>query len=73
MNVYLKAAIDTVLFVVYILAIYFGVTYLLNSYGETGIYVLAGLAVAGGLYLTYSLSLARRKYQATRNLTKDSL
>jgi hypothetical protein len=66
MNVYVKAAIDTVLFVVYILAIYFGVTYLLNSYGDTGVYTLAGVLMGFCLYLVYSLSLARRKYQASK-------
>ena len=67
MNVYVKAAVDTVLFVVYIALIYTGVTYLLNSYGDTGIYTLAGVLIGFCLYLIYSLSLARRKYQASRN------
>jgi hypothetical protein len=67
MNVYVKAAVDTVLFVVYILAIYFGVTYLLNTYGQAGIYTFAAVLTGFCLYLVYSLSLARRKYQASRN------
>jgi hypothetical protein len=66
MNVYLKAAIDTVLFVVYILAIYFGVTYLLNTYGDAGIYTFAGVLTGFCLYLVYSISLARRRYQASK-------
>jgi len=66
MNVYVKAAVDTVLFVVYILAIYFGVTYLLNTYGQAGIYTFAAVLTGFCLYLVYSLSLARRKYQASK-------
>lgn len=66
MNVYLKALLDTVLFVGYLAAVYFGVTYLLNTYGATGLYVLVSMAVAFCLYLVYSVSLARRRYQAGR-------
>jgi hypothetical protein len=67
MNAYVKAAIDTVLFVVYLAVIYMGVTYLLNSYGATGLYVLASMAAALCLYLVYSVSLARRQYQALKD------
>jgi hypothetical protein len=66
MNVYVKAAIDTILFVIYILAIYFGVTYLLDTYDILGLYTLTGLVVAVALYVVYTVSLARRKYQETK-------
>ena len=66
MNVYVKALLDTIMFVVYIAAIYFGVTYILDTYNLTGLYVLTGLIAGVALYGVYSISLTRRKYQASK-------
>jgi len=70
---YVRAAIDTVGFVVYVAVIYYGVQFVLNNAGAYGVYIVAGVVSAFLLYIIYTVALARRKYQNTVNAAKEVL
>lgn len=67
MNVRLRALLDTVLFVVYCIAIYFTTYFLMENFGRTGFYIVAAAFTAYLLYIVYGICLARRKYKALKD------
>ena len=70
MNVKLKALINTVLFVLYIAAVAVTTHVVINLFGSTGFYTLMGLFAAAGLYIVYSINVARLEFRANRKEAK---
>lgn len=62
-NPYVRAAVDTLGFVVYVAAIYFGVQFTMDTAGENAPQILAAIGGLFLLYIVYTVALARRKYQ----------
>ena len=71
-NPYIRAAIDTVAFIVYVAAIYYGVQFTMDTAGDNGPLILAGVGSLFLLYIVYTVALARRKYQETLNAIKEA-
>jgi hypothetical protein len=63
MNIRLKAAFDTLLFVIYFLAGVFGTYWILNTFETTGFYIMGTVFTAYVLYIVYSINLVRREYK----------
>ena len=71
-NPYVRAAIDTVAFIVYVAAIYFGVQFTMDAAGDNGPKILAGVGSLFLLYIVYTVALARRKYQDAVKSIKEA-
>ena len=71
-NPYIRAAIDTVAFIVYVAAIYYGVQFTMDAAGDNGPKILAGVGSLVLLYIVYTVALARRKYQETISTIKEA-
>jgi hypothetical protein len=63
MNIRLKAALDTVLFLAYFLAGVFGTYWILDTFETTGFYIMGTVFTVYVLYIVYSINLVRRQYK----------
>lgn len=63
MNIYLKAAIDTLVFVLYFSAGVFGTYWILDTFETTGFYIVGTILAVYVLGIVYSINLTRRQYK----------
>ena len=61
MNIYIRAAVDTLAFIFYIAVITVSVYWFLNHAGFLGIYLVFTLLAATALWAIYSINLMRRR------------
>lgn len=67
MNIQVRAALDTVLFIVYITAITLGTYLFLSWSGPVGLYLAIAAIAAVLIHMVYSISLTRRQYLEDKN------